>query len=178
MRIRAARSSISAGTLMDPAIRASVASQVGAALDMLENAIRACPESLWGDTSRNPQFWYLAYHTIFYTDLYFSPGQEGFAPQAPYTLSEFDPSGLMPDRVYSKDEMLAYLDHGRRKLHGLMAEWTEERAREPLEFGSIKGTRIETLLYTLRHIQHHAAQLNLLLRLVTDSAPKWVVRAR
>ncbi len=163
---------------MDPPIRASVASQVGAALDMLENAIRACPESLWGDTSRNPQFWYLAYHVIFYTDVYLSDGDKDFQPPPPYTLSEFDPAGPMPERVYSKHEMLAYLEHGRRKLHGLMSQFTEERARERLEFGSIKGTRLETLLYNLRHIQHHAAQLNLLLRLVTDSAPKWVVRAK
>ena len=154
-----------------------IAAQVGGALEMLENAIRACPESLWGDASRNPQFWYLAYHTIFYADVYFSPGDKDFKPPPPYTLSEFDRSGPMPDRVYTKDEMLAYLDHGRRKLRSLMAEWTEDRARERLEFGSIKGTRFETLMYTLRHIQHHAAQLNLLLRLVTDSAPRWVVRA-
>jgi hypothetical protein len=163
--------------IMDHELREAIGGQFGAALDMLENAIRACPDSLWGDQKRNPQFWYLAYHTIFYTDLYLSPGQEGFQPPAPYTLSEFDPSGLMPERVYSKDEMLVYLDHGRRKLKGRLAELTAESAKEKLAFGSITGNAVEVLLYCARHIQHHAAQLNLLLRQVTQSAPRWVVRS-
>ena len=30
----------------------------------------------------------------------------------------------------------------------------------------------------LRHVQHHTAQLNLLLRQRTDSAPRWVSRGR
>ncbi|HEU4339335.1 MAG TPA: DinB family protein [Planctomycetota bacterium] len=158
--------------------RSAIAGQLGGAMDMLENAIRACPDSLWGDTTRNPQFWYLAYHAIFYNDVYLSPGDKSFAPPKPYTLSEFDPSGLMPDRVFTKDEMISYLDHGRRKLKGLLAELTEERAGERLEFGSVQGSRLEVLLYNLRHIQHHSAQLNLLLRQATDSAPKWVVRAK
>jgi hypothetical protein len=31
------------------------------------------------------------------------------------------------------------------------------------------------LLYNMRHVQHHAAQLNLILRQTIDSAPGWVV---
>lgn len=159
-------------------VPAAVAAQFGAALDMLENAIRACPDNLWGDATRNPQFWYLAYHTIFYVDVYLSKGDAGFAPPPPYTLSEFDPAGPMPDRVYSKDEMLAYLDHDRRKFRGLIEGMTDERAGESLKFGSITGSQVEILIYNLRHIQHHAAQLNLILRQATDSASRWVVRGK
>ena len=159
-------------------LRAAVGGQFGAALDMLENAIRACPDSLWGDRTRNPQFWYLAYHTIFYTDLYLSPGQEGFQPPAPYTLSEYDPSGAMPPRVYTRPELLSYLDHGRRKLRGVIDSLTDEAAAERLAFGSITGSRLEVLLYCTRHIQHQSAQLNLILRQATHSAPGWVVRSQ
>jgi hypothetical protein len=158
------------------AIRNAVAGQFAAALDSLEAAVRACPDELWTDTTRHPQYWYLAYHAIFFADLYLSPGQEGFQPPAPYTLSEFDPSGLMPPRVYARDEMLAYLEHDRRKFRGLMAEWTDEGAAEVLAFGSVTGPRAEILVYNLRHLQHHAAQLNLILRQVTNSAPRWIVR--
>jgi hypothetical protein len=158
-----------------PTMKKEIEAQFGAALDMLGNAIRACPESLWGDTSRHPQFWYLAYHTIFYVDVYLSVGDKNFQPPPPYTLSEFDPSGLMPDRVYTKAELLAYLDHGRRKFRGVMKGWNDKRAKERRSFGSIKGTLGEVLLYNLRHVQHHSAQLNLLLRQVTHSAPRWVL---
>ena len=37
---------------------------------------------------------------------------------------------------------------------------------------------LEILLYNLRHIQHHAAQLNLLLRQNTNDAPNWVSQAK
>jgi uncharacterized damage-inducible protein DinB len=36
---------------------------------------------------------------------------------------------------------------------------------------------IEILLYNMRHVQHHAAQLNLLLRQVINDAPGWVYQA-
>lgn len=36
----------------------------------------------------------------------------------------------------------------------------------------------ELLLYNLRHVQHGAAQLNLILRQETDSAPRWVARGK
>jgi len=35
----------------------------------------------------------------------------------------------------------------------------------------------ELLLYNMRHVQHHAGQLNLMLRQETDSAPGWVCAA-
>jgi len=44
--------------------------QFGAAIDTLENAIRACPENLWSDRSRKWEYWYWTYHTIFWLDYY------------------------------------------------------------------------------------------------------------
>ncbi|HEY6552849.1 MAG TPA: hypothetical protein VI669_05815 [Vicinamibacteria bacterium] len=32
--------------------------QLGAAIDMLENAVLACPDELWSDRSRQPEYWY------------------------------------------------------------------------------------------------------------------------
>ena len=54
--------------------------QFGAAIDMLENTLVACPRGLWGDRSRRPEFWYVAYHTLFFLDLYLSGSDEGFSP--------------------------------------------------------------------------------------------------
>lgn len=35
----------------------AVSRQFGAAIEMLENAVEACPEDLWNDRSREPEFW-------------------------------------------------------------------------------------------------------------------------
>lgn len=151
--------------------------QFGAAIESLERAVDACPEDLWADQDRNPQYWYLVYHTLFFLDFYLSETPDGFAPPLPFTLSEMDPSGILPDRVYSRAELKTYLDHGRAKCKVVLLGLTGERGGEKRRFASIDGTLAESLLYNLRHVQHHAAQLNLILRQETDSAPGWVVKA-
>ena len=152
--------------------------QFVAALDMVENAIDACPEPVWDDpaTPVPQRFWYLAYHTLFWLDLYLSESEQGFAPPAPYTLGELDPAGVYPPHAYVKSELLAYLAHGRDKLRRVFVTLGEACAVERCEFGSRKMSVFELHLYNMRHVQHHAAQLNLILRQRTDSAPRWVSR--
>jgi hypothetical protein len=160
--------------------------QFGAAIDMLENAIRACPDDLWSDPSKPPQwisrdvpgFWYVAYHTLFFLDFYLSESEKGFAPPPPFTLDELDPAGLLPERPYTKDELLTYLAYGRAKCLAVVEALTDESARERCGFERLDMPLGELLLYSMRHVQHHAAQLNLLLRQNIDDAPRWVARAK
>jgi uncharacterized damage-inducible protein DinB len=156
--------------------------QFGAAIDMLENAMIACPDQLWAKpansgesfSARWYEFWYLAYHTLFFLDFYLSETQEGFAPPAPFGLEELDPKGAFPPRTYSKDELRAYLEHGREKCRARIAALTEETAQQRYRSRWMDFTTVELLLYNMRHVQHHAAQLNAILRQTTDSAPGWV----
>jgi hypothetical protein len=160
--------------------------QFGAAIDMLENAIRACPDELWSDPSKPPEwisnsvpgFWYVAYHTLFFLDFYSSVSEKRFAPPAPFTLDELDPAGLLPERAYTKEELLAYLAHGREKCRSAVDSLTDDAAREPCGFERRDMSVAELLLSNMRHVQHHAAQLNLMLRQTTDAAPRWVARAK
>ncbi len=152
--------------------------QFGAAIDMLENAVLACPDELWGKRSEQPEFWYVVYHTLFFLDLYLSGSVKGFSPPSPFNLDELDPAGLMPERVYTKDELLDYLEHGRRKCRATLAALTDERARERCLFSWGEMSFAELLLDNMRHVQHHAAQLNLILRQKVDSAPGWVAATK
>lgn len=107
---------------MDASLRANIWQQFGAAIDMLEDALRACPErlwqaALWETGSERPawaQYWYIAYHTLFWLDYYLSGSDPGFAPPAPFTLDELEP-GLLPERPYTRSELQTYLEHGRQK---------------------------------------------------------------
>ena len=165
-------------------VTAAIGRQLGASIDMLDNAMAACPDALWDDGSGAHAFWYFAFHTLFWLDLYLSESAEGFTPPAPFTLDETDPAGVMPERVYSKDELQAYLEHCRRKCRVTIAALTDETAGR--RFRSFEGssgfwtdvTIGEMLLYNLRHVQHHAAQLNLILRQSVDDAPRWVARTK
>lgn len=150
--------------------------QYGAAIDMLENAIIACPDDLWDQESK---FWYIAYHTLFFLDYHMVDDAEGFHPPEPFTLSEMDPSGLMPDRVYTKTELLVYLQHGRDKCHSVISELTSENAENLIVNSYLKDyNKTEILLYNMRHVQHHTAQLNLLLRQNGYEPPRWVSKAK
>ncbi|MCW3108313.1 MAG: hypothetical protein JWQ09_2819 [Segetibacter sp.] len=145
--------------------------QFGASIDMLKNALVACPNELWNTESK---FWYIGYHTLFYLDYNLSDAPGYFMPPVPFTLSELDPAGVLPERVYSKAELLAYLGFGRQKCHDLIASLTEERAENRFINEYRNYSVFEILLYNMRHVQHHAAQLNLLLRQGMNDAPRWV----
>lgn len=162
---------------MEESTQEQLWAQLGAAVDMLERAVRACPEPLWSDRSRRPEFWYTVYHTLFWLDLYLSGAVEGFAPPAPFGLEELDPAGVLPERVYAQAELLAYLAHCREKGRATVSRLTPERAAERCRFAWGEVGFAELLLYNLRHVQHHAGQLYLILRQRTDSAPRWVARA-
>ena len=86
-------------------------SQFESSIDLLANAIRNRPVGFWADQSRTPQYWYLAFHTLFFPDLYLSGTEKGFIPPPPFTLSETDPSGQMPARTDTKEDSTIYLDH-------------------------------------------------------------------
>ena len=167
---------------MDTAWNTILWGQFGASIDMLENAMIACPDELWSDPSRRPEwisrnvagFWYVAYHALFYLDLQLSGSVEGFAPPAPFDLSELDPAGRLPERPYTKDELRTYLQHCRQKCHETIGGLTEDKALRPCRWGSLDLSFAELLLHSMRHVQHHAVQLNLLLRQNIDSAPRWV----
>lgn len=160
--------------------------QLGAAIDMLENAMRACPDEVWSDPAETPRwaerevvgFWYVAYHTLFFLDFYFSDAAEDFAPPPPFTLAELDPACVLPERAYSKPELLNYLDYCRAKSVAFVDALTEEKAREARRILSFEGSAAELVVQQLRHVQHHTAQLNLLLRQKTGSAPSWVRKAQ
>ncbi len=171
---------------MDTTLRTIIWSQFGAAIDMLENALLACPDELWrdrlsSDRSQPPEsseFWYVVYHTLFWLDLYLSGSAEGFAPPAPFTRDELDPAGLLPERVYTKDELQTYLVHGCEKCRATIEALTDEKARQRCRFSWGEVSFLELLLYNMRHVQEHAAQLNLILGQKIGSAPGWVTKAK
>lgn len=167
--------------------------QFGAAIDMLDNALVACPDTLWRQPvwqdssapSGRAEFWYVAYHTLFWLDLYLFGSEEGFAPPAPYALVEQnDASGPIPDETYSKEQVRTYLAYCRDKCRSITEMMTDERARQPVSFGWVEDGEVisyyELQLYNMRHVQEHAAQLNLLLGRngIPGEQIDWVARAR
>jgi hypothetical protein len=135
---------------MDPLWRTALWQQFGAAIDMLENALLACPNThwnghLWSDHSDHPQpseyaaFWSITHHTLFWLDLYLTGSLEGFAPPTPFTLDELEPARVLPEQPYTKDELHAYLVHLRKKCQATIAGLSDEKAHQQVDFPWIEG---------------------------------------
>lgn len=165
-------------------IKESLWTQFGASIDMLENAITSYPEDHWDN---NRKFFYIAYHTLVFLDYYLTIPHRNQPASLPFTLAasedEIDPDALddiMPNHIYSKNELLDYLQLNREKCRQAITGLTEEQLGERWieDGGNMNYAVLEILLYNMRHVQHHAAQLNMLLRRQMGSAPGWVSRAK
>jgi hypothetical protein len=163
---------------METTFRTALWRQFGAAIDMLEHALLACPASLWRERLWNvppprefpPQFaefWYITFHALVWLDLYLSGlPEEEFAPPAPFAQGGLDSLETLPEQPYSKEEIRAYLVSTRQKCHTQLLALKDVQAQRPVEYPWSVGQPISFLelqLYNLRHVQEHAAQLNLFL---------------
>lgn len=167
------RVSVAIGLGMMEFWQLAIGRQFHAALEMLGNAMDACPDGVWFEPG-GQTFWYLAFHALFWTDFYFSTAdEEEFAPPAPFSRTEFE-DGVLPERAYSKAELTAYLQHCHNRLDDVLARMDEGWITRPCPMSHRNMSNGELLLYNLRHVQHHAAQLNMLLRQRIDFAPAWV----
>jgi hypothetical protein len=143
------------------------------AIDSLRDALRDCPDSLWDKNLWDDQpdqwvaagfsaFWYLGYHTLFWLDLYLTGAEEGFQPPAPFDLVEMEANEALP-RTYTRHELLGYLEHCRRRAEETIMALSTEGANRMCRFPWGELPFGELLLYNLRHVVEHAAQLSMFL---------------
>ncbi len=164
---------------MDIDYRTIVWKQYGAAIDTLGDAIRLCPDPLWTavlwkdtEDARYGQFWFVAYHTLFWVDLFLTGTKEGFTLPPPFIR------GRLPDQPYTQDQILAYLALCRKKCQSTLEALTDERAQQRCVFEWMEPSFLELQLYAMWHVQEHAGQLSLLLGQQDVAGLDWVASAR
>jgi hypothetical protein len=158
--------------------------QFGASIDMLINVILNCPDNYF---ERNPRFYFIAFHSAIFLDYYVTLPPGNFSPRLSFTQKEPENrpkeaiDDLIPDKIYSKEELVDYLKQSREKCKQLVLSLTDEKLDERFKEGDGPNDMdypiLEILLYNLRHTQHHTAQLNLLLRQDLDQHMEWSFRA-
>ncbi|HEY8173858.1 MAG TPA: DinB family protein [Dehalococcoidia bacterium] len=106
-------------------------------------------------------FWNVAYHTLFHLDFYLSGAVlKGFAPPAPF-LERDHHAHVIPDRTYTRAELLQYVAYNREKAQATIESLTDEQAHRAVARAGVPFG--EFLVTTLMHAQEHAAQLQLFL---------------
>lgn len=166
--------------------------QFGAAIDMFENAIVKCPHDLWTynystgkDTLHathideiRSSYWYIAFHTLFFTDYYLDMDPDNFRMPEPFTMKEEDIDEVMPEKIYSKEELLAYTAHCRIKLQNLLKDMDEVKAAHRWTNPWKDYSMIEITMYNMRHVMHHTGQMNMMLGRISHDLPVWVSQTK
>jgi hypothetical protein len=152
---------------------------LNASLDMLDNAMSVCPDELWERPSHEMGFWYIAYHALWFLDHDLSPAEGKFTPP-PFDIHNYELEVKEPpyEDPYSKTDLRSYLQHCRQRFRAAIEALDEHGSHRLRGCERIHANVTEVIVDQIRHIQHHAAQLNLLLRQTTNSAPLWVRRSK
>lgn len=172
------------------AFRAVLKSQYHAALAMLSQAVERCPDALWGAPRPhgNP-FWRVAYHTLYYTHLYLQPSADSFRPWEHHQtrIQDLDDFPAPPEieglcepphrppqtgERYSKGQLLGYWGICDRMVDPAIDSFDLDAA--DCGFSWYKLSKLEHQIVSIRHIQHHAAQLGDRLREATGAGIDWV----
>jgi hypothetical protein len=154
--------------------------QYEATLCTLSLCIERCPEAGWHAPVVNLTFCQAAFHTLFFTDYYLEPDERGFRDQPFHREhAEFfrDYEELLPRKPvhrYDRPDVARYLTFCREKAARVVASETEESLTAVCGFPPRTCSRAELHLYNIRHVQHHAAQLSLRLRLDAGTDIPWV----
>ncbi len=88
---------------------------------------------------------------------------------------------MIPDKIYSRQELIDYLKQSRLKCKKLIDGLTDIekfdiRFTEGNQEGDMDYPILEILLYNMRHTQHHVGQLNLIIRQDLNKHMEWAFR--
>jgi hypothetical protein len=159
--------------------------QYEASLSILNLAVARCPQSSWNKRVAAWRFCQAAFHVAFFADVYLQPSDDVDAlKRQPFHIEHktaFGDYEELQDReqamLYEKPFVLDYLQFVRRKAQETIARESAETLAGPSGFRRRKCSRAELHVYNIRHIQHHAAQLILRLRLDANVDVPWVGHA-
>lgn len=164
-------------------LRTALKSQYHAALAMLRQTMEECPDDLWVSQTPRNAYWQVAYHALFFAHVYMLPNEAAFRPwsghqgdvQHPDGIpGRDDPKSSLPliPKPYTKAEALEYWR---------ICDEMVDRSVDALDLSSLdcgfrwyKMPKLEHLILSIRHIQHHTAQLADRLRSATDTGTRWV----
>ncbi len=163
--------------------QAALGRQFAAAIQMIRSAIEACPDTLWDDRTDGSPFWHLAYHALYYVDLYLSDDEKTFHPPdfhrdpAQYLPGDYGEYGgivTTPEASFGRSQLLDYAGHCLAKCSDAVAKLSDDRSLQRCGFWWYELNVGEFFLNNLRHAQHHAGQLALLLRRRAGIGIEWL----
>ncbi|GAA4445345.1 hypothetical protein [Novipirellula rosea] len=166
--------------MMHAAFRQLIANQYEASLCTLMHCAEECPDSHWNVLVARYPFSQVIFHTLFFADYYLGNDAESFRLQTFHTenrdlFSDYEQlKDQEPKSVYSREQIEMYGKFCRDKASATIAEEAEQTLCSEACFARRNFSRAELHVYNIRHIQHHAPQLILRLRIDTKVDIPWI----
>jgi len=157
-------------------VKTILTGQFEASLCMLNDCVRKCPLEHWEGKIANGSFRQVAYHTLFFVDLYLSPSEAAFTLCDVHHRGGDERLSTAISAGLTQQETLAYLAICRQKAWDTLAGATPESLQRESGFSGLPFTRGELHLYNIRHVQHHAGQLSACLRRIVEDGERWWVK--
>lgn len=141
-------------------------SQYKASLGMLRDVLGEIPERQWNTEEYNNPNWQIAYHMVWATKFYLGANPDDYIPfqnaiEGAESLGgiqdwENPEEGVKVEGAHTKGEILSFMDE---------VESTLQSAIDAFPFNDNSGfewypySRLELHINSIRHIQHHTAQI-------------------
>jgi hypothetical protein len=158
----------------------TVGNQFEAALSTINWCIELTSSKAWGGLVARYPFSQVVFHSLFFADYYLDTDPTAFRKQLFHVANAelFDDYEQLQDReplaIYKKDQLMPYVEFCRQKALMNMATETASSLAATTTLTRYPMSRLELHLYNIRHLQHHAAQLVLRLRLEQDADIPWI----
>jgi hypothetical protein len=155
---------VTQGMVPTQAIIQMLENQYRASLNMLRQALEKVPPAQWNDDLYHNPNWQIIYHVLWGTHFYLSAGPEHYVPwpnaipgaESLGGAAEWENPGVAVQGVHSPQELLAFMDDIEAQLPTALAalDMQQDSGFEWYPF-----SRLELHINSIRHIQHHTAQV-------------------
>jgi hypothetical protein len=166
----------------DAMLMQKIASQMLAGLYMLKDCIDRCPEKEWDESHNDYPFSQVVFHTLLDCDYNLCDSEEEFKGQSfhrnnPGIFSDYEELlDIKETRLFERKFIKSYYEFCVSKVESSIRVRIDSDLIVPNSDIYKNMTRLERYINSIRHIQHHAAQLGLRLQFITGKEMDWISR--
>jgi hypothetical protein len=139
-------------------IREPIISQYLSALEMLRQTIQACPAELWFNPQDHNKFSQIAYHTLYWAHAYVQDSEQTFHPWSAHR-DDYRLAGGGEPEPHAEPSQALVLEYLAFCQDEILKRVPLLDLEAPSGFDWVPCSKFELQLDSLRHIQHHTAEL-------------------
>ena len=141
--------------------------------------MQTCPDELWDEPVADNPFWRVAYHGLFFVNLYLQPSEEDmelwegcregyqFLGPTPWPPHE-QPAA---DQPYTRAELLSFIEFLHAEVDRIVPTID---LSGPSGFHWLPFDKMELQIYNIRHLQQHVGDLSTLLLTKKNLEIDWI----